>query len=185
MTQKDGELRQRGLIVADSAKLVLRLLKASIPTVRIVCPETFFLEHEDLIRASGSPVSFLSESDVRQMTGHSIHKGVMAIAERPKDAALETLPDRILILNGVNNAENIGAVVRNALAFQFSGIIVDGESCSPWVRRALRVAMGSTFKLKIHHCQDIGKGRAMHFVVRMCWLFVPIFQRESNTDLYL
>ena len=51
--------------------------------------------------------------------------------------------------DGLSNAENLGALVRNCAAFNAQALIV-GETCtSPFLRRAVRGSMGAVFHLPI------------------------------------
>ena len=79
----------------------------------------------------------------------------MALADRPEDLNVGDLGDKILVLNGVNNAENVGAICRSALAFGVDSVVIDSNSCSPFLRRAIRVSMGSVFKLKFLHTENL------------------------------
>lgn len=62
--------------------------------------------------------------------------------------------DRIIILSQVDNPTNVGAIARSAAAFGFTGLVLDGESSDPFARRALRVAMGTTFQLDVARTGD-------------------------------
>ena len=154
--QKDNMLKRAGLIALDSERLIVRAMRAGAVIEKIVCSPEFFEKHGNLFASiSKEKVSLAPYSLLREMTGFRIHGGVMALAIRPIDAPIKPEKPRIAVLNGCNNAENIGAIVRNCLAFGFNTLIVDEYSCSPWLRRALRVAMGSTFKIDIIHSDNI------------------------------
>ena len=56
-----------------------------------------------------------------------------------------------MIVEGVDNPSNVGAIVRNAAAFGWDGLILDHTSADPLARRSLRVAMGTAFTLP-HAC---------------------------------
>ena len=99
----------------------------------------------------------LKKSDTSDIVGYNIHQGVMALGQRPSDVSVGDLGDKVLVLNGVNNAENVGAICRSALAFGVDSIIIDSKSCSPFVRRAIRVSMGSVFKLKFMHTDKLSE----------------------------
>ncbi|SMF83180.1 TrmH family RNA methyltransferase [Pseudobacteriovorax antillogorgiicola] len=152
--QKDGPLRQEGKIIVDSARVVERLLKTPIQLKKLLASEAFITKNRDLLEwHPAAEINSCSPEIMTSIVGHRIHSGVIAIAERPSDTPLEQLGSRIIFLNGVNNAENVGAIIRNGLAFGAPSIIADGLSCSPFVRRSIRVSMGAIFKMKSFHCQ--------------------------------
>jgi TrmH family RNA methyltransferase len=78
--------------------------------------------------------------------------GVVAIAELRAatiEAALERGPALLLLLDGVQDPGNVGAIVRAAEACGATGVIVGAGSADPFSWKALRGAMGSSFRLPI------------------------------------
>jgi tRNA G18 (ribose-2'-O)-methylase SpoU len=47
----------------------------------------------------------------------------------------------------VDNPSNVGSIARTAAALGWDGLLLDSTSSDPLSRRALRVSMGTTFKL--------------------------------------
>lgn len=155
-SQKDFPLRREGLMLVDTARVVDRLLAAKIPIKALLGPAEYL--QQVISEGKVGPDVTLLECGTKVLEaiyGYPIHSGVIALAHRPKDTELSQLDDTILFLNGVNNAENVGALVRNCLAFNARSICIDPQSCSPFVRRSIRVSMGSIFKCKTHHCHDL------------------------------
>lgn len=80
--------------------------------------------------------------------------GVVAIARaRPSDvgvvmAATSDLPVS-LVLAGLQDPGNVGAVIRAAAAFGASGIVATEGSANPFGWKALRGAMGGTFRVPV------------------------------------
>ena len=154
--QRDHRLKSMNKIIVDSGKVVKRLLVKAGRLDALVCTQSFFEDNEALIHDSSIDELFLLEpAHTRSVTGHRIHQGVMALADRPEDLNVGDLGDKILVLNGVNNAENVGAICRSALAFGVDSVVIDSNSCSPFLRRAIRVSMGSVFKLKFLHTENL------------------------------
>jgi tRNA G18 (ribose-2'-O)-methylase SpoU len=152
---RDSLLRQKDEVLIDSAKVVCRYLKLGFPLKTLIAPESFICEQKDLLKHwPEAQVLAANRKVLESIVGHKIHSGVTALGARPQDVSLGALGDRIIFLNGVNNSENVGTIARNALAFGATSIIADQHSCSPYVRRSIRVSMGSVFKCKIHHCTN-------------------------------
>ena len=58
-------------------------------------------------------------------------------------------PKLFVAIDGLSNAENLGAVVRNCVAFGVQALLV-GETCSsPFLRRSVRNSMGTIFQLPV------------------------------------
>ena len=96
-----------------------------------------------------------SKKELEGITGFQLHHGVIARAKRPKYQSLDELGTRILVLNGLNKAENIGTIMRTCDALGIDSVIIDQNTLSPYYRRAIRVSMGSVFRLKIHESQNL------------------------------
>jgi tRNA G18 (ribose-2'-O)-methylase SpoU len=77
------------------------------------------------------------------------------MAEKPKDANLNELDNRIILLNGLSSPENVGSIVRSSAAFGINSIITDEKSCSPYLRRCIRVSMGNIFSMKTYHAINL------------------------------
>ncbi len=67
----------------------------------------------------------------------------------PLAAVLDAPSPLILLLHEVQDPGNVGAVVRAAEACGASGLVTSGGSADPFGWKALRGAMGSTFRLPI------------------------------------
>ena len=50
-------------------------------------------------------------------------------------------------MEGVGNADNVGGIFRNALAFGAGGVLLSPTTCDPLYRKATRVSTGATLRL--------------------------------------
>lgn len=97
------------------------------------------------------------------IVGFPVHRGVLAVGLRrddePIDAVLEDLPPRALVLGliGLANHDNVGGIFRNAAAFGVDAVLLDGSSCDPLYRKALRVAVGASLHLPFHRGGEAGE----------------------------
>ncbi len=154
--QRDSYFKDHQTIVIDSGRLTIRALKSSeIDVISVLCPLQFYEKYREFLERGRIQILIADEKQTKRLTGFRIHQGVMSLAHRPKDVPLRALGKHIIALNGVNNAENVGTIVRNALALQAPHILIDENSCSPLIRRAIRVSMGSVFKCQLHHCKSL------------------------------
>jgi TrmH family RNA methyltransferase len=78
--------------------------------------------------------------------------GVVAIAAR-RPASLDEIfagaPQLVLMLSGVQDPGNVGAIVRAAEGCGATGVISGEGTADPFGWKALRGAMGSTFRLPV------------------------------------
>ena len=67
---------------------------------------------------------------------------------RPEPPALETLlatARRVVVIDGVVDSTNVGAIFRSAAALGVDAVLLTPGSCDPLTRRSARVSMGATF----------------------------------------
>ncbi len=96
------------------------------------------------------PVHVAAPDDLAAIAGFAVHRGVLASVDRPAlpDAAdLVAGADRVLVVEGVNDHENVGALFRNAAAFGVDAVLLDGSCADPLYRRAVRVSVGHVLRV--------------------------------------
>jgi TrmH family RNA methyltransferase len=106
------------------------------------------------VRKRGGRVVTVGESVLAAMSPVQHPSGVVAIARaRPADvtvvmSAVSELP-LVLVLAGLQDPGNVGAIVRTAAAFGASGVVAVEGSANPFGWKALRGAMGGTFRIPV------------------------------------
>lgn len=153
------EHREQGIFVAEGEKVVRRLLQSHFPVVSVLLPEKWVADYEALIQSRPEkdiPVFVVSEKHVlEELVGFSMYQGVLAVGKIPARPALAEIleqsprPRLFTAVDGLTSAENLGAVVRNCVAFGAHAIIVGETSSSPYLRRAVRNSMGTIFQLPV------------------------------------
>jgi TrmH family RNA methyltransferase len=61
-----------------------------------------------------------------------------------------------VFLEGVQDAGNVGAIVRSAAAFGAGAVILDRSCADPWSPKALRAGMGGHFSLQVLQVDALG-----------------------------
>jgi TrmH family RNA methyltransferase len=78
--------------------------------------------------------------------------GVVAIARRPPqtiEQVFATRPQLVVLLSEVQDPGNVGAIIRAAEGCGATGIVTGVTSADPFGWKALRGAMGSTFRIPV------------------------------------
>jgi tRNA G18 (ribose-2'-O)-methylase SpoU len=104
----------------------------------------------ELLSGNDVPVFVVDAATMREVSGFDLHRGVIAAAERQPARTLEEVIDgarRIVVLEGLNDPENLGAIARSARAFGAEAMIVDATCIDPYTRRSVRVSMGEILHL--------------------------------------
>ena len=87
---------------------------------------------------------------MKEITGYRVHRGALAAMSRiPLPTVEEVVHQarRIVVLEGVVDHTNVGAVFRSAAGLGFDGVLVDPTCADPLYRRSVRVSMGAVFSL--------------------------------------
>lgn len=101
----------------------------------------------------GVPVYAAAQPVINSITGFHIHRGILAMGQRAAmpsaDALLEGLGPRalVVVLSAIANHDNMGGICRNAAAFGAAAVILDGDCCDPFYRKAIRVSVGAALTL--------------------------------------
>ena len=106
------------------------------------------------VKKRGGRVLAVTDQVLAAMSPVQQPSGVVAIAKaRPADVrvVLTTVSDLplVLILAGLQDPGNVGAIVRAAAGFGASGIVAIEGSANPFSWKALRGAMGGTFRIPV------------------------------------
>ncbi|CAN5808829.1 RNA methyltransferase [soil metagenome] len=102
------------------------------------------------IVGDGVPVYAIPASALEDVTGIHFHRGVVGVAERPAALTPEGVLDgarRVLVLEGVNDYDNLGALFRNASAFGVDAVLLDPTTADPLYRRTTRVSLGHVLRV--------------------------------------
>ena len=146
---------RRGEFIAEG-EVVLRVLLGGGARCRassLLVAQNRLARLGPLIEELEAPVYVAGQAVMDALVGFHIHRGLLAHGVRPPDPEVETLlaslPRRAMVvaLFGVANHDNMGGVFRNAAAFGADAVLLDGASCDPLYRKAIRVSVGATLKV--------------------------------------
>lgn len=104
-----------------------------------------------------STVYVMSEEAMSSVAGVNLHRGAVASAGRLPSPALSSVLEtaaRIVMLEGINDHENLGAIARTARGLGVDALLLDPTCADPFYRRSVRVSMGELLHLPIVRCDD-------------------------------
>lgn len=142
-------------IVEGKVPLSTLLTKSRFELDSLFLCETRLEPLADLLKdvPPGVPVYTAPQDVLDKIAGFPIHRGVLACARKGRPIDLPDLISgkRLLLLNQLSNHDNVGAAFRNAAAFGVDSVLLDGQSCDPLYRKAIRVSSGTSLWLPFHH----------------------------------
>jgi 23S rRNA (guanosine2251-2'-O)-methyltransferase len=146
----------------------------------------------ELARARGVPVRFEERVQVDRLAGTRDHQGVVALAAAKRALALEDLLNKagapssqeglLVLLDGVEDPRNLGAIVRTALAAGASGVVVPERRAAGLTESVARASAGALEHLPIARVTNLP--RAMEELKRAGYWLVGLDERagKSYTD---
>lgn len=157
------EHHRKGIFVAEGSKVVERLIHSGLEVLSLLTtPEWLALFRPSLEQLPQPPDVFMAERPLLEsIVGFHLHQGIMAVGRIPRPAELDDVllrsprPYLLVAVDGLTNAENLGVLVRNCVAFGVQAMIVGETSSSPFLRRAVRNSMGAVFTLPVVHVDDL------------------------------
>jgi tRNA G18 (ribose-2'-O)-methylase SpoU len=141
--------RERGIFTVEGW-LSLEALVASPYALRSVLVGDEVAARAEALLPPEVPAYAVPMAAIEQVTGVDFHRGVLAVAERtPLPSVDEVLRGarRVLVLEGVNDHENLGALFRNAAAFGVDAVLLDPTTADPLYRRSTRVSLGHVLRI--------------------------------------
>lgn len=152
----EGQLRNRlhpheSLFIAESPKVIMVALDSGYVPVSVLTEERHIRgDARDIVERIGEsvPVYTGERQLLARLTGYTLTRGVLCAMRRPEGRTVEDVLQnarRVVIIDGVVDATNIGAIFRSAAALGIDAVLVTTTSCDPFNRRAVRVSMGSVF----------------------------------------
>jgi 23S rRNA (guanosine2251-2'-O)-methyltransferase len=112
-----------------------------------------------LARAQNIPVRFEDRSQLDRLANSRDHQGVVAIAAPRSPATLESLLDHankskgqiglIVLLDGVEDPHNLGAIIRTALAAGAHGIVIPERRAAGLTDTVARASAGALAHLPV------------------------------------
>ena len=154
-TLTEAQLRNRlepdkGIFIAESPKVIKVALDAGYEPLALLC-ERKHIEGDAagiIARCGDIPVYTSSRELLAELTGYVLTRGVLCAMRRPMPRSVEEVcrgARRIVVIDGVVDTTNIGAIFRSAAALGIDAVLLTRNSCDPLNRRAVRVSMGSVF----------------------------------------
>lgn len=146
-------LRRSSLFVAEGRLVVQRVIEDGRYRMHsMLLSETAWraLQPDVAGLAADVPVYVIPAEAFRDVTGFDLHRGCIALVERPP---AQSLPDvvsharLVVVLEDLANPDNVGGVFRNAAAFGADAVLLSPHCCDPLYRKAIRTSMAASLRV--------------------------------------
>ena len=136
--------------IAEGTVVIRQLLRSPYRVRSLFLTQPRLAMLEPHLAGLEAPVYVATQAVVNAVSGFHLHRGAIASAHRdplPEAAALAAVADLLVIGEGLNDHENLGALFRNAAAFGAGGVLLDPTSADPLYRRSVRVSVGQVLQV--------------------------------------
>lgn len=144
---------EKGIFIAESPTVIEVALESG-------CVPVSLLTDERLIKGQvkgiidklpeNVPIYTATSEVLRSLTGFELTRGALSAMYRPKEEPLSELlknAKRVAVLEEIADSTNVGAIFRSAAALGIDAVLITPTCCDPLCRRAVRVSMGTIFKV--------------------------------------
>ena len=143
---------EKAMFIAESPKVIGTALDSGyVPVALLMERRNIEGQAKDIIARCGDIPVYTGDREIlASLTGYELTRGVLCAMKRPQlPKAEEILKNarRVCVLEGVVDSTNIGAIFRSAAALNMEAVLLTGNCCDPFNRRAVRVSMGTVFQV--------------------------------------
>jgi tRNA G18 (ribose-2'-O)-methylase SpoU len=135
----------KGLVIAEGVLVAQRMLASRFSPLAFLGTERRLAELKADLAGSAVPYYRVSAEVMARVVGFHLNRGVLAAARRPPELSVAQVVDcarTVVVLEGVNDHENLGAIFRNAAGLNVDAVVFGSGCADPLYRRAVRVSMG-------------------------------------------
>lgn len=190
---------EKGIFIAESPKVIRVAMSAGYkPTALLAEAKHLTGDAADIVAQMDEhlPIYTGNRELLATLTGYKLTRGVLCAMKRPQCPSLADVlknAHRVVVIDGVVDTTNIGAIFRSAAALGIDAVLLTRNSCDPLNRRAIRVSMGTIFLIPwtwidgdIQQLNDYGfRTVAMALTNRSISLDDPRLQCESRLAIVM
>ncbi len=139
------ERKESGLHLIESEKLVREAVTSGAKIVSCFLEEGFAFTPPE-----GAIMYTVTRAVLESLCESQTPQGIVAVVQTPDLTPPDVYPyGLVVVLDGVQDPGNVGAIVRSADAFGAVGLLVSPACADVFAPKTLRAAMGSTYHLSV------------------------------------
>jgi TrmH family RNA methyltransferase len=154
---KKKERIAHNLFVVEGEKMVKELLDAQFPTHKAVHKlQTLYYtlhwkeKNMELLEDVAAEKVEVTPSEMQKISGLNTPPGVLATVKIPAYRKSGVLEGLVLMLDGVRDPGNLGAIIRCADWFNIKHIYCSGDTVDLYNPKVVQSTMGSIFRVEVH-----------------------------------
>lgn len=152
------ERRRAGLALLDGVHLIAAYRASGGVPEQLILSESGAARAEAALLAAdmaGAAVLMLSDSLFGDIAQVATPTGIVALIRTPTPAPLPRAIERCVMLENIQDAGNLGSILRSSAAAGISTVLLSAGCAFAWSPKVLRAGMGAHFGLEIYDNADL------------------------------
>jgi TrmH family RNA methyltransferase len=148
-----GGLTTDGCCIVETFHLLEEALRSQCRVRTVIAAESVRTRVEDILHGRDIRLIIVNNRLMNSTAQVKTSQGVVALVDPPEHTVEQTLGREplVLVIDGLQDPGNLGAILRSAEAFQATGLLLLKGSVSPYNPKALRASAGSVFRVPFVH----------------------------------
>lgn len=154
---RDRQAADAQRLIVESVVAIERLLTSPYAVRSMLLSPEVYARMQPQLDVVDAPIYVAPVDLMTLIAGFDVHRGALAAAERGSPTALADVlatARRLVVLEGCNDQENLGAIARTARALGADALVLDPTCADPFYRRSVRVSMGHILHLPVLRSAD-------------------------------
>jgi len=151
------ERRREGCALIEGPHLIAACLVAGVKPEALILSESGAgrAEMAQLVQRSGATATILADKLFAALADAESPQGIAAEIRLPPEVISIEAAAGCVLLDGVQDAGNVGAILRSAAAFGVPVAVLGPGCADAWSPKVLRAAMGAHFSIGLRRSDDL------------------------------
>lgn len=156
--------RENGEFLFEGVKLFNEAVESKVRFSYIVITEAAKPVLQKQIDLPDTDIYVVPDTCFEKITTEKAPQGIVCVAKQPTvtDITETDMMRPALILSDIQDAGNLGTIIRTTKALADIDIVLFGNTADIFGPKCIRASMGSVFKQSIYSCSDFEKAVALY-----------------------
>jgi len=145
-----------GTFQVEGWRSVTAAMDAGASIDHVFIAPSFVIPEGEAGRLAGCGTIFeISDGEMKKLSDVSTPPGILAVVRQPKLQELDPWPQRVLLLDGVQDPGNVGTLIRTAAWLGIDTVAIGPGTADPFAPKVVRSTMGGLWDLQITRVDDL------------------------------
>ena len=136
------------MFLLENYKLTLEAIDRHEDIVSILIREDMTKKYHDIVSSQNEKVMVLSKNVFSKISDTVTSQGIIAVLKIKAPKAVESIQGKTLVLDRIQDAGNMGTLMRSAIGFGFENVVLI-DCVDPYNPKVVRSCGGSVFSLNL------------------------------------